>query len=119
MPLSAEHLERARENEQFAESLDFSLTIDYAWAITALFYSALHYVDAYCVKYIHKPISHDDRERIMDGNLFLSEILKPYMTLQHASKQARYHLAPLGPAELERAKRLHSLIRSKLENKLR
>lgn len=118
MPLSDEHLERARANERFAESLDFSLEVDFAWAITALFYSALHYVDAYCVKFIHKPINHDDRERIMDDNGFLSEILKPYMALQHASKQARYHLAPLGRVELERAKRLHALIRGKLESKL-
>jgi hypothetical protein len=55
---------------------------------------------------------------MMDDNGCLSEILKPYMALEHMSKQARYHLAPLGSIDLERAERLHASVKDKLQSRV-
>lgn len=54
MPLKSEHLTKAQANEKFADSLDASVYPNADWALTALFYSAVHYVEAYfATKSIH------------------------------------------------------------------
>ncbi|MGH9652177.1 MAG: hypothetical protein ACRD6B_01795, partial [Bryobacteraceae bacterium] len=41
-----EHFDWAEANERFAASVDRSDPVAAGWAITALFYAALHYVDS-------------------------------------------------------------------------
>src|SRR5437762_2448334 len=45
MPGTQDHLDQAQHNEQFFAKIDPSVNGD--WAVTVLFYAALHYVDAY------------------------------------------------------------------------
>jgi hypothetical protein len=47
VPSKEDHLNRAQDNERLAGSLDLNSAINVDWAITILFYAALHYVDAY------------------------------------------------------------------------
>ncbi len=42
-----EHIERAERNEGFAGALNRTNAIEADWAVTALFYAGLHYIDAY------------------------------------------------------------------------
>jgi len=47
MPAKDEHLAKARGNESFALSLPLNSNSGVDWALVALFYSAMHYVEAY------------------------------------------------------------------------
>ena len=46
MPRDDRHNAKAQRNEQFAESLDHTDATQENWAVVAVFYSALHYVQA-------------------------------------------------------------------------
>lgn len=50
MPREDEHTTKAQRNESFAASLNFTDATQEMWAVTAVFYSALHYVQAYFVR---------------------------------------------------------------------
>ena len=118
MPHSRTHLNRAIENEQFADSLNSSSSLETDWAITALFYSAVHYVDAYLVVARSKPIDHQERERMIERNGTLSGIFMPYRELKRMSRAARYDIAAYGPRELAKAKRLLGEIKAVITPRL-
>jgi hypothetical protein len=93
VPSKEEHLSRAHENEALAGSLDLDVTLNVDWAITILFYAALHYVDAYlATKPIHPP-SHDFRDSEIENNGSLSPIYNDYRRLKDKSVAARYEIA--------------------------
>jgi hypothetical protein len=118
VPHSRTHLSRAIENEQFADSLNSSSSLETDWAITALFYSAVHYVDAYLVVARSKPIDHQERERMIERNGTLSGIFMPYRELKRMSRAARYDIASYGPRELAKAKRLLGEIKAVITPRL-
>jgi hypothetical protein len=93
VPSKEDHLNRAQENEDLAGSLDLNSTLNVDWAITILFYAALHYVDAYlAVKPIHPP-SHESRDSEIQNNGSLSIIYNDYRRLKDKSIAARYEIA--------------------------
>jgi len=47
MPTKDEHVKKAVENEKFASSLDDGAQAGVNWKLVVLFYTALHYVEAY------------------------------------------------------------------------
>ena len=47
MPDRDSHLQQAQKNERFHQQFDLDTTEFHDWVITSLFYSALHYIDAY------------------------------------------------------------------------
>lgn len=60
MPLRDDHLNQAQHNLEFTESLDPTKYSD--WIATGLFYTALHYVDAFLATKGHHPGKHDVRD---------------------------------------------------------
>jgi hypothetical protein len=103
-----EHLQQARHNEALASQLSTLPLAAYDWAITVLFYSVLHFVDAYLLqRYSIVPQGHvairDRRtgQRIPGRNDYvrqhLPQIAPAYQLLYSASRRARYEGAYLGP----------------------
>lgn len=90
MPKLDEHLKKAQHNETFVKSFDLDSTPFIDWAITGLFYSALHYMEAYFAKQgAHSP-DHRTRDSNIhrDGNL--RSLFFAYSDLKNFSVNARY-----------------------------
>lgn len=93
MPSRDVHLTRAEQNEQFARTLNLDDSFYTDWAIAILFYSALHYIDAYfALTHVH-PRDHDKRDAAIEKNGTLTEIYRDYRRLKDVSEDARYDAA--------------------------
>ena len=102
MPQRHEHLKRARENEKLAQALKklkSSSGVD--WAITVLFYSALHYVDAFLAGKNCHPLTHEDRNDEIEANGSLAGIFNDYRRLEDLSREARYNIAEYPPEKFD------------------
>ena len=90
MPTVTGHLSWAQGNEKFAGSFYLDDQIEINWAITVLFYSAVHYVDAYLVRHNDKQPDRYGRDGAImrDDNLFF--IWRHYKRLKDMSRSARY-----------------------------
>ena len=95
---AATHLAQARHNEDFFGRIDQSLDSD--WAVTALFYAALHYVDAYLFRKNLNPGDHAERNRMMQANPTTSAIWSHYRRLLDRSWDARYNAATYTPPQI-------------------
>ena len=103
-----EHLKQAYHNETLASRFGSSDLNAYDWAITALFYCALHFVDAYLFELRGiNPEGHTARYdratgRTVPGRnglvkMHIPVIHKDYLKMYSASRRARYDVAYLGP----------------------
>jgi hypothetical protein len=66
LPSKDEHLKQAQHNEQLADALSKGAYID--WAVTVLFYAALHYVDAVLAVSQVNPDTHGERQTEIQRN---------------------------------------------------
>lgn len=98
MPGEQEHLVQARRNEEFL-LLIRELPVRYAeWEVTTLFYSALHYVDAFLATLNEHPRSHRARiDRVRSATSLRDE----YRNLYNASMEARYGTIPFPTGQLD------------------
>lgn len=89
MPTRDEHVSQARHNARFYATIDQGQFKD--WAVTVLFYVALHYVDALLAQIanIHPPI-HGVRDNWMSKVAELKPIYSHYRALKTASHNSRY-----------------------------
>jgi hypothetical protein len=94
-----EHLDQARHNEDLAQKLGSRPLEAYDWAITVLFYSLLHFVDAYLLdRHNLTPGGHTAMwkkgQRLPGRNdlvrQYLPQIYNEYKILYDASRLARY-----------------------------
>jgi hypothetical protein len=85
----SDHKLKAANNEALAASLPDQF-VD--WAVVALFYAAVHYVEAHLAK--HAPPVHSANHDKRDNNIASSRVLKPlwknYRELKNQSRLARY-----------------------------
>jgi len=114
VPQFHEHLTRAEQNEKLALSLDTSSGISVDWAITMLFYAALHRVDAYLARKNMHPTSHKHRDDEIERNGSICDIYEDYRWLEDKSKGARYDIANFDKSRLEQAKERLKRIRAHL-----
>ncbi len=84
MPTTQQHLDQASANEVVSTQINQE-----DWAVTALFYAAVHYVEAYCCHAhgVHSK-GHHDRQVFVGNNL--SAIGPEYAGLEFWSREARY-----------------------------
>ena len=103
MPDPANHLLQAQKNERFYQQLDLDSTEFHDWAIIGLFYSALHYIDAYLATQGLENISnHGIRlNEVSRAESPLFPIYPSYRHLYQWSRWARYELIPCNKAEVE------------------
>lgn len=106
MPSRDDHLAQAQHNLLFAESID---AVQYSdWVATALFYAALHYVDAFLDTKGHHPGKHDVRDGFVAKVQELRPIHSHYRALKDSSRNARYY-PPISytPAHLDKLRNVH------------
>jgi len=89
MSTKDEHLKQAGHNFEFYQSIDSKKYSD--WAVTALYYSALQFVDAFLAKHRITPGQHDQRDQHMNLHPELKAIAIHYFKLKSASRTARYY----------------------------
>jgi len=106
-----DHLRQARHNENLAQKLGSRPLEAYDWAITVMFYSLLHFVDAYLLQQgIPLPKGHTARLDRKTGQMtpgrndcvkqHLRQIYGAYKRLYDASIRARYEGAYLTPSSI-------------------
>ena len=100
MPTKAEHVRKAEHDETFVSSLDLNSTPYLDWAITALFYSGLHYVEAYfATRGIHSA-DHRTRDSAIYRDINIRQLYNDYNELKNHSINARYYAVPFTPADV-------------------
>ena len=101
MPNLNQHLALAESNEQFAESIA-SLPVRFpGWETTVLFYSALHYADAFLSTQGIHPRNHDSRIESVKRHISTWE---DFRHLYRLSLSARYNMASFTPAVADAVK---------------
>lgn len=117
MPSLVEHIEKSRHNEDLAYLLS-SKTAYFDWAVTILFYAAVHYVDAVLSVSRVDPLSHEQRHTAMRVNGTLRHVFKQYRTLETLSRNARYFALPMGREDWNKSKASFDLLRSHIMDSL-
>ena len=100
MPRKTEHVKKAQHDEQFVSSLDPQTTPYLDWMITGMFYSALHYVEAYFATLSAYSADHRTRDSAIRRNQDIRAIYNDYSELKNFSINARYYLHHFTPADV-------------------
>lgn len=100
MPSFAKHQNQARRNERFFRALDKTVSIDREWIVTAAFYAALHWLEAYFDnQYTLHFSAHTTRNNaVMRIGL---PIATDYLELYRASYNARYLMYRFSQREVD------------------
>ena len=93
-----EHLNQAARNEEFAYAVSGLATRFTEWEITALFYSALHYVSAFLATQGYEAKNHHERRNLIAQHTNLSN---EYDNILQYSLDARYEMKNFTPEEVE------------------
>ena len=104
LPSVTQHLSWAENNEGLVEIFRTTDSFEINWAIPVVFYAAVHYVDAYLVRFRQRQHDHFGREREVQIDPYLSTIWKDYRRLKNLSRAARYECAPYFLKELNESK---------------
>jgi hypothetical protein len=99
----AEHLGKARQNEEFAHSLNPLSLCSLEWAVTANFYAALHYVQAYFAAQAITFKMHTNRATAIARDARIKTVYPDYREMQDASEAARYEVNAIKLEDLARA----------------
>jgi len=90
MARQEEHLQKATQNEIFAASLDLANRCHLEWAITAVFYAALHHVNAYFAHYGVTCQSHEQTRQEISRDPRIKGVFGDYRELETLAHAARY-----------------------------
>jgi len=107
MPTKVEHLRQAQHNERFLSSFDLATTPFLDWVVTAIFYTALHYLRCLMSHHNYTNVAtYGDMDKAFDRIQLLKRhpaIYDDYRTLKDDSWSARYNMwrpAPAGVVDL-------------------
>jgi hypothetical protein len=92
VPSKDQHLGKAIGNERFAKSLALSEPPWIEWALTAMFYAAMHYIEAYLATRGQHPRSHVTRDGFVGREPNLKRIFIDYQELKTYGLNARYEM---------------------------
>ncbi len=90
------HISKAKRNERFYRKHDLDKSTFNEWAVVALFYSSLHYIDAVLSQdsslpsELRDPDNHFIRNRAISQCKSLLPIASKYLQLSDRSREARY-----------------------------
>lgn len=83
------HLRKAEHNNQLLNTFNFKRTRYPDWLVVIIFYTALHYVDAYLATRGFVKISdHKERNRLVEK--YLPSVIEEWWLLYDQSQAARY-----------------------------
>ncbi len=114
-----QHLNWAQNNEGLVEIFRTNGSFEINWAITVVCYAAVHYVDAYLVRFRLRQHDHAGRESELQVDDYLSTIWKDYRRLKNLSRAARYECAPYFLKELNESKVRLASIRTRVYGRLK
>lgn len=97
MTTRTQHDEQARDNLDLYEHLA-AINRHLDWALTALFYSAVHYIDAFLLP--ENPRSHRRRNEIISRRPELNAVYRNYRLLLDRSRETRYECFDPTPHQL-------------------
>lgn len=100
MPARDNHLHQAQHNEAFVASFNLDSTAYLDWAVTGIFYAALHYVESFLADRNIHPETHLSRDRVFQQQQNLKPIYNQYRVLKTRSENARYDLQQFSPVEV-------------------
>ena len=93
MPNKDEHLRKAQEDEEFVASRNVAERSHLPWAVTALFYAGLHYVEAYfAAAYNFHSSDHRTRDSAIQRDVRMKKLYVDYNELKNYSINARYYM---------------------------
>lgn len=116
MPNKDPHLEQAGRNASVADILVHDGTYS-EWVVTALFYEALHRVDAYlAAKYSKHPKDHRERQRYV--SLLLKHLHTDYRELESESRRARYDCVRFSTTEIGELAKCRDTIKGEVKRAL-
>lgn len=99
MPTREQHVAKANGNAKFALSLSLDNQASIDWALAALFYGAMHYVEAYLAPIIHLK-SHETRDQYIARDSNLRKVFKEYGHLKYFGFNARYEVCGFKAADV-------------------
>jgi hypothetical protein len=94
-----EHLRKIADNAEFLRSIDASSPVGIGWAITVLFYSSLHYIEAYFVSRKRGFNNHHSRASGIQNDPVIRSLYTDYRTLENLSREARYDASPFNAGD--------------------
>lgn len=100
MSNQAQHEAQAQRNEIFLQSLDKTVSVNREWIVTAAFYAALHWIEAYFDNR-HGWHFEDHTTRNNAVTRFGLPVSTEYLRLYRASHQARYSFRRFTQKEVE------------------
>lgn len=115
-PTPEDHLDQARRNLALAEYLlrqHGSNPTYVQWAVAAIFYCAVHCIQAHLVRHGRTPRTHEARGRLIADPQFSVpiDVQTAYELLSQRSRAARYDLATFDPTIVQRRLIGHYLAR--------
>jgi hypothetical protein len=123
VPSKDEHLRQAQHNEGYLATFDLAATPYLDWAVTAVFYTALHYLRALMSSLGYAGItSYGDMDKAFDRFAVLKQnpaIYADYRSLKDDSWSARYNMWRPSPADVvdlrdNEFERIRSFVRPRL-----
>ena len=87
----AQHVEQWKHNRRFATTVDATFR---DWQVTAVFYTALHAVDAALAHLGIAVSSHEQRNSFVKSNASLTPVRNAYLHLHRLSLVTRYDTEP-------------------------
>jgi len=90
MPDVAVHSRQAKHNKAFLTEFNLIQTAYSDWAVTVMFYTALHLIEAYLATKDLHPVGHGVRDDYLTKMTVLKPIYQPYRELRHYSEKAHY-----------------------------
>lgn len=107
------HLAKAVACERFLGSLDRLDSAARPWIVTALFYAALHYVDAFLAQQGYAAITerHEERRRLIRQFQATRNVDHAYRRLEQLSWIARYDAVTVTLDDLRRAEEFFQVVK--------
>ena len=110
-----EHLEKVAENLAFLASIHENTRGAFCWSITVLFYTALHYIEAYFASHDKGFTNHASRGIEIRRDPRIKSIYRTYRKLEDLSREARYDASAMKQEDVERAKTRFEHVRRVIE----
>jgi len=98
VPTRPQHIAQHEHNEALYQSISGSAFTD--WAVTALFYSAIHLVEA-ALSAPPRPRGHVGRLREIAASPALAPVRRHYQELKQRSEDARYNCVPFTAGDVQ------------------
>jgi hypothetical protein len=102
VPSRDDHKAKAEHDKQFVDSLELSTTPYLDWAITALFYAALHFVEAYFATMKRHSPDHRTRDSAIQRDSRIKSLYNDYNELKNYSINARYYMVSFAASDVRR-----------------